>query len=79
MTEEQGVKGGSIGAGTNALLTITTVAVESDATKSETFRVPYYVIDFENLKKLTDANFIRGFSVEKIDEGKPSPFYGGGQ
>jgi hypothetical protein len=70
------VKGGSIGGGTNALLTIITVEKESDKLVEETFKVPYLLIDTERVNGLLMANLIRGFRIEKMDEGKACPFHG---
>lgn len=69
-TKDVRLKAGSIGTGTNALVTIITVEKESDKLVEETFRMPYLLIDNDVLSQFLKANLIRGFRVEKIDEGK---------
>lgn len=58
---------GSLGLGARAHLTITTKD-EALGEKNETFEVPYLAINFDQLKKALDFNFIRGFALMKVFE-----------
>lgn len=57
---------GSYGAGIMSTLSITTRAREEESgTKSETFRIPFGLICFDQLIEQVKYGFILGYSVQK--------------